>query len=125
MKRKVKKEDVIFGTGFFGSLVVGTVLIVIGYPLLGLIIALVGVLVSEIYMRKAKAIEINDERAQFVEGKSCIATVRITFPIFGVVFAFISVLSIDIPAQMVLGPLFTLYAATYVVSYHYYNRRYM
>ena len=50
-------------------------------------------------MRKAKAVEMNDERVQFVEGKSCIATVRITFPIFGVVFAFISVLSIDIPLR--------------------------
>ena len=123
--KKIKREAVIFGwMGFFGSLVVGTVLIAIGYPLLGLIIALVGVLVSERYMRKAKAIEINDERAQFVEGKTCTLTFKITFPIFGIVFAFMSVLSMDIPAPAVLGPLFALYAVIHVVSYHYYDRKY-
>jgi uncharacterized membrane protein len=75
-------------------------------------------------MRKAKAVEMNDERVQFVEGKSCIATVRITLPVLGVVFATISVLSMDIPAQKVLGPLVAFYCFTYAGSYFYYDRRY-
>jgi uncharacterized membrane protein len=121
---KLKKENVIFGTEFFGSIAIGMILIAIGYLLLGLIIALVGCLMSGIYYRKAKGAELSDEREEFINGKAGTLTFRITFPVFGLVFAVISALSIDVPASKVLGPLFAFYAIAHVVSYHYYGRRY-
>ena len=120
----MKRVDLIFGMGFIGSIAVGVVLWIFIHPLLALLISVVGCAMSGIYRSRTRRIKMKDERSHFIDGKAAILTVAITFPVFGGAFLVISVFSIDILAQAVLGPLFAFYGVTFSISYYYYDRRY-
>ena len=125
---KLKKEKLIFGVSFGGSIVAGMVLITLGYYWLGMAIAFVGCFSVVLYSRKiAVKYKLGDERAEFIDGKAYSLTFRVIFITMGILLVILGGLfirSIEISAYCVIGLLFALTAAVSVASRHYYIKKY-
>jgi hypothetical protein len=125
---KAKKEKLIFGVSFGGSLVAGLIVITLGYYWLGLAIAFVGCFSAVLYSRKIAAkYKMGDERAEFIEGKAYSLTFRVIFITMGILLVILGGLfirSIEISAWYVIGLLFALTSAVSVASRHYYTKKY-
>jgi hypothetical protein len=125
---KAKKEKLIFGVSFGGSLVAGLIVITLGYYWLGLAIAFVGCFSAVLYSRKIAAkYKMGDERAEFIEGKTYSLTFRVIFITMGILLVILGGLfirSIEISAWYVIGLLFALTSAVSVASRHYYTKKY-
>ena len=125
---KLKREKVIFGISFVGSIVAGMVLITLGYYWLGMAITFVGCFGTALYSRKIAAkYKMGDERAEFIEGKTYSLTFRVIFITMGILLVILGGLfirSIEISAYYVIGLLFALTSAVSVASRHYYIKKY-
>ena len=121
----MKKENVIFGMGFGGSIAVGMIIITLGYYWLGIAIAFVGCFGAVLYSRKVTAKhKVGDERAEFIDGRASSLTFKITSIAIGILFAVLCGLSAEIPAQAVMGALLAFTGVVHVIAFHHYAKKY-
>jgi len=125
---KLKREKVIFGISFVGSIVAGMVLITLDYWL-GMTIAFVGCLSAALYSRKiAVKYKMGDERSGYIDVRASALAFKISFATSCVLLAVISgiyaELEVQIPSLAVLGPIVALMGSTYGILSHYYSKKY-
>ena len=123
-RREMKKENVIFGMGFGGSIAVGMIIITLGYYWVGMAIAFVGCFSAALYSRKIAAkYKLGDERAEFIDGKASSLTFKVIFITMGILLPILGGFSMEIPA-LVVAPLLALTGVVHIAASHYYAKKY-
>ena len=129
-KKEIKRVQVIFLVALLGSIGLGYALgFLIGSYWVAFAIILVGTLSSAIYIKRVTdRYKLGDERSDYIDGRASALAFKISFATSGVLLAVISgvyvELEVQIPSLVVLGPIVALMGFTYVISSHYYTKKY-